>query len=412
MTIEWNYLDLFSGIGGFAKGIEEAGVKINNHFFSEIDPAPIRVYQEHFPHAKGVGDVATIRDVSQFGKIDIITFGFPCQDLSLAGKRKGLAGDRSGLFFEAIRLVKELRPSYFIFENVKGIFTSDRGADFVRCLLEIADIGDYDCEWQLVNTSWLLPQNRERIYFIGHARGKSRPKVFPFTEDDFASAFIQRPQINTITTKSGQGDTVGSYVVESEFYEKTKRNSQGCRIIPSSGNSVCLSANGGGLGELTGLYVVPNDRKERIAGISISDDGIRPFQGDEKKSGLSEFGTIHFQDVKACSCLTTVHPPKIINQNKCAIPVLTPSREEKRQNGRRFKENGEPSFTLTTQDQHGVYDGHSIRKLTPMECERLQGFPDGWTAGNKRSDNSRYKMLGNAVSVPIVKMIIERLVAE
>lgn len=122
-----NYLDLFSGIGGFSKGLQDAGVKFNNHFFSEIDKNAISIYQEHFPNAIGVGDVSTIRDVSHFGKIDLITFGFPCQDLSIAGKGRGLEGSRSGLFYEAMRLVRELKPTYFIFENVKGLLTNNGG---------------------------------------------------------------------------------------------------------------------------------------------------------------------------------------------------------------------------------------------------------------------------------------------
>lgn len=94
-------------------------------------------------------------------------------------------------------------------------------------------------------------------------------------------------------------------------------------------------------------------------------------------------------------------------QPKIAIPVLTPDRAEKRQNGRRFKDDGEPSFTLTGQDKHGVSDGMRIRRLTPLECERLQGFPDGWTEG--LSDTQRYKCLGNAVTVNVVEEIAKRL---
>ena len=133
------YIDLFSGIGGFALGLRQAGIEFEEHWFSEIDKNAINIYKKHFPNAKELGDVRAIRDFSGI-KADIITFGFPCQDLSVAGKRRGLAGDRSGLFFEAMRIIRELKPKYFIFENVKGLLTNNRGADFVRCLREIADI--------------------------------------------------------------------------------------------------------------------------------------------------------------------------------------------------------------------------------------------------------------------------------
>lgn len=433
---EFVHIDLFSGIGGFALGFQKAGLNIVEHFFSEIDKNAINIYKKHFPQAKELGDVTTIRDFSELrrscaGKIVIITFGFPCQDLSVAGKGAGLAGARSGLFFEAIRIVKELNPQYFIFENVKGLLTNNRGADFVRCLREIADIGLYDCEWQLVNTSWFLPQNRERVYFIGHLRGKSAPKIFPFTESDFEITELQRQLANCITARYGESQSGGAYVVECELAKKTRKNSQGAMVNTIRGNSVALSALGGGGGAKTGLYVVPR--------------------------GNNQGG---YRNVDNCPTITK----SSFETNNFICPVLTPNREEKRQNGRRFKNNGEPMFTLTTQDQHGVmivkeatrkgfaeippncgvdltqlnsktrrgrlmdkncntlttqqsqyawWDGVDIRRLTPLECELLQGFPDGWTEygadGKKSSDSARYKALGNAVSVPIPELIGKRL---
>ena len=175
-----NYLDLFSGIGGFALGIEQAGVKVDKHYFSEIDKYASQIYKKHFPNAIELGDITKINP-SQLGEINLITFGFPCQDLSIAGRRKGLGGSRSGLFFEAIRIIQECSPDIFIFENVKGLLASNNGKDFEIVLRTIADIRLYECEWQLLNTSWFLPQNRERIYFIGHLAGSGRSgqKVFP-----------------------------------------------------------------------------------------------------------------------------------------------------------------------------------------------------------------------------------------
>src|SRR5690606_2072474 len=114
---------------------------------------------------------------------DIITFGSPCQDFSLAGKRKGMGGQRSSLILEAIRLISELRPSVFIWENVKGAFSSNAGADFWAILQAFAKIGGYRLEWQLLNTVWFLPQNRERIYLVGHLDGRSEPGVFPIGEN-------------------------------------------------------------------------------------------------------------------------------------------------------------------------------------------------------------------------------------
>jgi len=228
-----NYLDLFSGIGGFALGFKQAGWNFDKHYFSEIDKYAQKIYTKHFPEAVRVGDITKI-DGTKLGEINLITFGFPCQDLSIAGKRKGLQGSRSGLFFEATRLIRECRPGIFIFENVKGLLSSNNGKDFETVLREIADIGLYECEWQLVNTSWVLPQNRERIYFIGHLGKDGGRKVFPICTDDFKVNELQgRPITNSIKARyEAIGD--GSYIIESEL------NAQG------NGKSCCLRSQQGG----------------------------------------------------------------------------------------------------------------------------------------------------------------------
>jgi len=317
-----NYLDLFSGIGGFRKGFEEAGFEFEWEGHSEIDKSANAVYAKHFPKSKSLGDICGI-DPTKLPKIDLVSFGFPCQDLSVSGKQRGLCGERSGLFFEAMRIIQVIRPSIFIFENVKGLFSSQEGRDFKTVLQEISKLGIYGCEWQLCNTSWFLPQNRERVYFIGHSGEGCQFKVFPLGvgyEESNEPTQGKVMQINS--NKYGTAD----------------------RVYNPKGHAVTLKAEGGGLGAKTGLY---------------------------------------------------------------AIPVITPDRVNKRQNGRRFKEDGDPAFTLTAQDIHGVYTNKGIRRLLPIECERLQGFPDKWTEGF--SDSVRYRMLGNAVSVPVVKAIAERL---
>ena len=174
-------IDLFSGIGGFSLGFQRAGYHFTEHYFSEIDKHAIANYKYNFPHAINLGDITTIRPTDLTG-IDIITFGSPCQDFSLAGRRKGLAGSKSSLIQHAIALIAQLRPSVFVWENVKGAFSSNAGADFWAILQALANIGGYTIEWQLLNTSWLLPQNRERIYLIGHIAGRSIPGVFPIGE--------------------------------------------------------------------------------------------------------------------------------------------------------------------------------------------------------------------------------------
>ena len=174
-------IDLFSGIGGFSLGFQRAGYQFTEHYFSEIDKHAIANYKYNFPHAKNLGDITSIHG-GDFTDIDIITFGSPCQNFSTAGKREGLKGAKSSLIQHAIALIAHIRPGIFIWENVKGAFSSNAGADFWAILQAFANIGGYRLEWQLLNTSWLLPQNRERIYLIGHIAGRSIPGVFPIGE--------------------------------------------------------------------------------------------------------------------------------------------------------------------------------------------------------------------------------------
>lgn len=174
-------IDLFSGIGGFSLGFQRAGYQFTEHYFSEIDKHAIANYKNNFPYAINLGDITTLHG-GDFTDIDIITFGSPCVDFSLAGKRAGLAGAKSSLITHAIALIAHIRPGIFIWENVKGAFSSNAGADFWAILQAFANIGGYRLELQLLNTSWILPQNRERIYLIGHLAGRSIPGVFPIGE--------------------------------------------------------------------------------------------------------------------------------------------------------------------------------------------------------------------------------------
>ena len=146
-----NLLDLFSGIGGFHKGLEQAGFEIGYNGFSDIDKHANAVYQYQNKDAISLGSVTNIRG-KDLPKIDAITFGSPCQDFSIAGSRSGLEGDRSSLISEAIRLIDECQPRFFIWENVKGTFSSNNGEDFWAIIQAFTNIGGYRLEWQLLNT--------------------------------------------------------------------------------------------------------------------------------------------------------------------------------------------------------------------------------------------------------------------
>ena len=291
-------IDLFSGIGGFSLGFQRAGYNFTEHYFSEIDKHAIANYKFNFPNAKHIGDITTIQSANLAGA-DIITFGSPCVDFSVAGRRAGLAGTKSSLIQYAIALITCVRPSVFIWENVKGAFSSNARADFWAILQAFANIGGYRLEWQLLNTSWVLPQNRERIYLIGHLAGQSEPGVFPITEDDF------------FTT------------------EKAQIQSQ---------TPICTTLKASGSMRPEDTYIIPKE--------------ANTLTGGGKSGGLH-------------SDMTVIG---------------------------------------------------GVRRLTEIECERLQGFPDNYTQyGNyngrirRISKTNRYKLIGNAVTVDIVELIAKRL---
>jgi DNA (cytosine-5)-methyltransferase 1 len=351
------YFSMFAGIGGFDLALNRKGHECVG--YSEIDKYAIQVYNNHFKDVKNYGDATKIepRELPDF---DLLCAGFPCQAFSIAGKRRGFEDTRGTLFFEIARIAKAKRPSYMLLENVKGLLNHEKGETFHIIIQTLWELG-YDVQWMVLNSKFFgVPQNRERVFFVCNLRGQPMPEILPIGEDA------------ELSSKESSGEAIKETHIANCL---NPEDAQAYRIYQEIAPT--LKAQAGGVGAKTGLV---------------------------------------------------------------AIPVLTPDRIEKRQNGRRFKEDGEPSFTLTGQDGHGVLitshsprtndpslggsgllesDKHCfnldnsphyvnrIRRLTPLECERLQGFPDGWTTG--ASDSQRYKMLGNAVTVNVVEAIMQRL---
>lgn len=419
------FLDFFAGIGGFRKGMEAAGHECVG--FCEFDKWAVASYtsmhliteeQRQYlstltlkqrqkeilkdEYRNGEWYANDIRRVyaEDIPKADCWCFGFPCQDISVAGKQAGFQGNRSSLFFRVMYLIGQLeeedKPTFLFIENVKNLLSVNGGWDFARLLIEMEQQG-YDAEWQVLNSKdFGVPQNRERCFIIGHLRGRDSAEVFPV--------------------------------------ERADRE-----------NSVSL--------KLFGCINGRNSQRDRV----YSGDGLAPTIST-KPGGNTE--------------------PKI------SIPVLTPDRAEKRQNGRRFKEDGEPMFTLTGQDRHGIaievkeatkqgytecrvgidsvnfsapnsktrrervgqeiantldtscnqgifvqvseelvvyavwYEKYqcyiAIRKLTPKECFRLQGWSDYYfeKAQFVNSDSQLYKQAGNGVTVTVIEAIARRMKVE
>lgn len=183
-------LDGFSGYGGFHLALDNAGWKFNNTYFSEIDKYAIANYTYNFSNSIYAGSIDTICSSGIIRNIDLFTFGWPCQDNSIVGERKGQRpGTRSGLLYNAAEIINKFKPRNFIAENVAGLLSVNKGIDIVESFRLLAFLNEscpqYDIEMQLLNTRWLLPQNRERLYFIGHLRGSCSRQILPLTEHDF-----------------------------------------------------------------------------------------------------------------------------------------------------------------------------------------------------------------------------------
>lgn len=417
------FIDFFAGIGGFRKGMGLAGHKcvgfcefdkfatasyISMHLLTQkqresLEKVPLKKRQKEIlkeEYRNGEWYANDIRRVysRDIPRADCWCFGFPCQDISVAGKQIGFQGNRSSLFFRVMYLIGQLeeenKPTYLFIENVKNLLNVNGGWDFARLLAEM-DREGYDAEWQVLNSKdFGVPQNRERCFIIGHLRGRSTAKVFPVEGTDGENSvqivghkdgYRRNTQVFAPEAlDTGQGGERGHHVTLPCFIDLCYEGSQ------MTEQARCLKA--------------------------------RYYKGMANHAG---------QD------------------SGIAIPVLTPDRAEKRQNGRRFKDDGEPMFTLTGQDRHGIaievkeataktldtscnqgifvqvsdelivyavwYEKLqcyiAIRKLTPKECFRLQGWADDYfeKAAFVNSDSQLYKQAGNGVTVNVIFDIAKKL---
>lgn len=390
-------IDLFSGYGGFHLGLEQAGIQFTKTYFSEIDKHAIANYKYNFPNSEYLGTVENVPDI----RADIVTFGSPCQDFSLAGKREGLKGGRSSLIEYAIRYIERERPPVFIWENVKGAFSANGGADFWAIIQAFASIGGYRLQWQLVNTVWWLPQNRERIYLVGLAGERSGCEIFPIGE---------------------------SNAVSNQTLDREQENESGIRIEDIA---TTLDARYGSLRNSGETYIQPKILQTNKAGQSFEKNEAGTLRSGASANyqvvaqrGRPQDGKniqqLEPQESGTTNVLTGVQKDNLI--------VMGNIYESGGQNGNVYDVFGiSPSISSGTTDNPNsggvgssnapkIYEGNSIRRLTPTECERLQGLPDGWTKyGNYNgvikeiSDTQRYKLCGNGVSIPPVKAIGEKL---
>ena len=374
------FLDFFSGVGGFRHGLELAGMKCIG--FCEKDKFARKSYEAMYD-TKGEWfheDITTI-DPTRLPKADLWCAGSPCQNVSIAGKRAGLYGERSGLFFTFVELIKsqkeEDKPEWILLENVKGLLSSGGGRDYLD-YLSILDESGYDLEWQVFNSKdYGVPQNRERIYTLGHLRRKGRRQVLPLSRES------------------------------SSHLKQLVGGMQSYRVYDPSGIATTLVGEGGGLGAKTGLYLI--DQSLTVPKLTEEARCItaRYTAGATKRtamnSGVLEVQPILTQGIKVRNGTKQGYQLAEVGDS---VDLSYPSSLTRRARvGRGIAHN----LSCSCQMGAVVWNGRvvKIRRLTPKECFRLQGFNDDLFEKAKavNSDAQLYKQAGNGVTVPVVYAI-------
>ena len=374
------FLDFFSGVGGFRHGLELAGMKCVG--FCEKDKFARKSYEAMYD-TKGEwfhDDITTI-DSTRIPKADLWCAGSPCQNVSIAGKRAGLYGERSGLFFTFVELIKsqkeEDKPEWVLLENVKGLLSSGGGRDYLD-YLSILDESGYDLEWQVFNSKdYGVPQNRERIYTIGHLRRKGRRQVLPLSRES------------------------------SSHLKQLVGGMQSYRVYDPSGIATTLVGEGGGLGAKTGLYLIDQSLTEPKLTEEARCITARYTAGATKRtamnSGVLEVQPILTQGIKVRNGTKQGYQLAEVGDS---VDLSYPSSLTRRARvGRGIAHN----LSCSCQMGAVVWNGRvvKIRRLTPKECFRLQGFSDDLFEKAKavNSDAQLYKQAGNGVTVPVVYAI-------
>ena len=424
---EIRFIDLFRGIGGFHLGLERANdiesTRICEEFESEergqgrkwvideqglqlrsgkqtpfrcvwsndIDKYASEIYKKHWPETPEVtGDIRAV-DEKTIPDHDLLCAGFPCQAFSVAGKRKGFTDTRGTLFFEICRIAETKRPRLLLLENVKGLLNHDGGRTFGTILESLEELG-YWWEYQVLNSKHFgVPQNRERVFIIGHLTDTSSREIFPIGETSTMAK--QTNQVaHTIDANYWKG-TTPEHSVEKKVRQLIVHNiyggfGEGLRKFEDYSPTIRTPKGGGH------IPMVVADRTRTLAGKGRNLESPKPIT----------------------NALSSVQKDNLVAMRWVRSEEGKQARKESMEEGKDYTPFGKEyrELTLAEENVSGCYTGalnrdtlvgnqYRIRKLTPLECERLQGFPDGWT--EEISDSQRYKCLGNAVTVNVIEYL-------
>jgi DNA (cytosine-5)-methyltransferase 1 len=394
----------FSGVGAFDQALMRLNIPHETVFACDMDKFARQTYVHNYGQPAYYPENVYDREIHS-QSLDIYMTSPPCQAFSLAGKRLGKDDERGILFFNSHEFIIKNKPRFFIFENVKGLLSDDNGKTFQEwlnylggksvngnpVLFPIDEAAPYHIYWKVLNAkNYGIPQNRERVFIVGIRDDVdnvfSWPKEIPLTkrlrdvlEDNVDDKYFLSEE------------NVKNLLIYNKRQEDENRGfSAKFRDVENTTTMDALKCGGGGKDDLIKI----KSATQRGYETATENDSINfSVPNSETRRGRVGKGVAQTLDT-AC------------NQGIC-IPVLTVDRQNKRQNGRRFKEDGDPSFTVTTQDQDGIYDGFKIRRLTPRECFRLMDFPDSFTW--PVSDSQAYKQAGNSICVGVLERIINKL---
>lgn len=356
-----NVLSLFDGISCGQVALERVGIKVNNYFASEIDKYAIQITQKNYPNTIQLGDVRTI-DLAKLPTIDLLIGGSPCQGFSFAGKQLNFKDERSILFFEYAKILKTLKPKYFLLENVK------MKQEYQNIISEFVGVQPIE-----INSALVSAQNRKRLYWTNIPN-------------------INQPEdkgilLKDITHEYASVDREKAYCIDANYYKGGNLK----QYFQKSRRQIVF--------EKLAEYVVPFDKTLQILDKEVQKGKVGYFRKDSQANRVYY---IHDKAVTLCGDAGG----GAAKMGQYLFGCITPDRVEKRQNGQRFND-GKKFYTLTAQDKHGILIEGYIRKLTPIECERLQTLPDNYTEGV--SNSQRYKMLGNGWTVDVIAHIFKGL---
>ena len=377
-STDFNVLSFFDGMSCGQLALQKTGIEVANYFACEIDKYASKVAKHNFPNTIELGDVTKVF-AKDLPKIDLFIGGSPCQGFSFAGKQLNFEDPRSKLFFEFVRMLNEIRETnpdvLFLLENVK---MKKEFQDIITQHLGVEPIE--------INSNLVSAQNRKRIYWtnipditIPTDKGILLKDIVHENNDEVLN--IELPNFNV--NPSGNG-------MNGDVYSIEKAKSRTLTTNKGKGQKISIAI---------AEYIVPFDKTLQILDKEVQRGKVGYFR---KYSQANRVYYIHDKAVTLCG----EAGGGAAKMGQYLFGCITPDRIEKRQNGQRFND-GKKFYTLTAQDKHGVLIEGYIRKLTPIECERLQNVPDNYT--NQVSNSQRYKMLGNGWTIDIISHIFSSI---